>query len=333
MTPQRENIQLPAGETFRLLRWGHSVREVELVMGSGKTVPLHGEGDHWHYHPACELTFITRGSGTRLVADHIERFEPGDLVLIGSNVPHYWQLRGDSAGLALQWELPLDHGIWTFNEAAPLRTLLNSALRGIRVGGITSDVIRQQMKILTAHSGLTRFSMFLRLLSILADAPKQDMVPLSEQPFAMSGNVETQEAIRRAVSYILAHYREDLSLSELLKLTGMSRATFARQFPLHVGKSFSIFRNQVRLQAVCQALQASNEPVGTIAFSHGFNQLSFFNRLFRREFGLNPSEYRAKATSRGTSGENSVGEMNRAAQFNAGQGAQLQLGSSNRSSL
>lgn len=293
MDLQRENIQLSKGETFRLLRWQHTVREVEVVLGPGKAVPLHGEGDHWHYHPACELTFISRGAGTRLVADHIELFESGDLVLIGSNVPHYWQLRGDSAGLAIQWDFPLEHGIWSFNEAAPLRHLLNSALRGIQIRGVTADVIRQQMKTLTGHSGLSRLSMFLQILSILAAAPRQDMQPLSAQPFSMTGNIETQEAIRRAVSYILAHYRENLSLAELLKLTGMSRATFARQFLLHVGKSFSIFRNQVRLQAVCHALQVSTEPVGTIAFSHGFNQLSFFNRLFRREFGVNPSEYRA----------------------------------------
>jgi predicted RNA-binding Zn-ribbon protein involved in translation (DUF1610 family) len=86
MDLQRENIQLSKGETFRLLRWQHTVREVEVVLGPGKAVPLHGEGDHWHYHPACELTFISRGAGTRLVADHIELFESGDLVLIGSNV-------------------------------------------------------------------------------------------------------------------------------------------------------------------------------------------------------------------------------------------------------
>jgi len=293
MEAQRELVQLSKGETFRLLRWSHSVREVEVVLGSGKVAPLHGEGDHWHYHPACELTYITRGQGTRLVADNVDLFDSGDLVLIGSNVPHYWQLRGDSAGLAVQWDFPLEHGIWAFNEATPLRALLDSALRGIHVRGATADVVRQQMKALTGHSGLTRLAMFLQILAILAMAPKPDLVPLSAQPFSMSSNMETQEAIRRAVSYILAHYRENLSLAELLKLTGMSRATFARQFLLHVGKSFSIFRNQVRLQAVCHALQVSVEPVGTIAFSHGFNQLSFFNRLFRREFGVNPSEYRA----------------------------------------
>lgn len=292
MDVQRENIELSRGETFRLLRWQHSVRDVEVDWDGGKSVRLEGQGDHWHYHPACELTFISTGSGTRLVADHIELFESGDLVLIGPNVPHYWQLRGESAGLALQWDLPPEHPVWTFSQATPLRFLFNAALRGIKIGGGTAENIKQQMLGLPRHTGFSRLAMFLYLLSTIAAAPSKDLQPLSSRPFAMNGNVEAQEAVRRAVSYILAHYRENVGLAELLKLTGMSRATFARQFPVQVGKSFSNFRNQVRLQAVCHALQSSNDPVGSIAFSHGFNQLSFFNRLFRREFGVNPSEYR-----------------------------------------
>lgn len=292
MDTRREIVQLSKGEIFRLLRWKHSLREVEIVPGAGKAVPLHGEGDHWHYHPACELTFISRGEGTRLVGDNIGRFKSGDLVLIGSNVPHYWQLRGDSSGLAIQWDFPLDHGIWSFNEAKPLGSLLRSALRGIHVCGGSAREISQQMQTLADLSGLARLATFLQIFAILVSAPKNELVPLSDQPFSLPGNIETEEAIRRAVSYILAHYREELSLAELLKLTGMSRATFARQFLLHVGKPFSAFRNQVRLQAVCHALHDSSDPVGTIAFSHGFNQLSFFNRLFRREFGISPTQYR-----------------------------------------
>ena len=133
-------------------------------------------------------------------------------MLIGSNVPHYWHLLGNSSGLALQCDFPLEHGIWTFREAAALRALTEAARRGLHLHGAT--------------------------------------------------------------------------------------ATFARQFLLHVGKPFSIFRNQVRLQAVCHALRDTNEPVGNIALSHGFNQLSFFNRLFRRELGISPTDSRGGRTPR-----------------------------------
>lgn len=294
MQPQREIIQLGKGDTFRLLRWHQSVTQVEVVHAPGRVAPLSGQGDHWHYHPAVELTYFAKGKGTRLVADHVGSFEAGDLVLIGSNVPHYWHTRGASSGYAIQWDFSLDHGIWSFGEAAPLRHLLDYARRGIHVRGATADATRRRMEELANRAGLERLSGFLDILGGLVAAPRADLVPLSAHAFSLSGSIETQEAIRRAVSYILASYRESVNLTDLLRLTGMSRATFARQFLLNVGKSFSSFRNQVRLQAVCQALRDTNEPVGTIALNHGFNQLSFFNRLFRREFGISPSEYRAR---------------------------------------
>jgi len=297
MPSQHENIRLGDGQSFRLLRWNRSVNRVEVILSPTSTSTLEGQGDHWHYHAATELTYIQKGSGTRLVADQIGAFESGDLVLIGSNVPHYWHMRGLSSGLSIQWDFPAEHGFWSFAETALLRSLLELASRGLHVRGVTAETVRQRMEHLTRLSGLERLSVFFQILSSLVAAPIDDLLPVSERSFSLSGSANVQESIRRAVSYILANYREPLNLPELLKLTGMSRATFARQFHLHVGKSFSTFRNQVRLQAVIQALCETDEAVGNIALSHGFNQLSFFNRLFRREFGISPSAYRQRTPS------------------------------------
>jgi len=274
------------------------VKKVEVVSG-GQATPIHGQGDHWHYHEAMELTFIEHGSGTRFVADHIEMFNDGDLVLIGSNVPHYWHSRGRSKGLAIQWSFPLDHGIWSFGEALrPLGALANAALRGLHLKGETARACAEAMRALVPLKGLPRLASFFGLLSLICSAPSRDISPLASSPFSLDGTAEQQEAIRRAVSYILAHYRDPVRLEELLRLTGMSRATFARQFHRHAGKSFSVFLNQVRLQAVCRSLIESAEPISSIALDHGFNQLSFFNRLFRRELGTNPGDYR-RQLSRG----------------------------------
>lgn len=296
MQTPREDIRLGAGQTFRLLRWSRSVTRVEVVLAPDKVAPIQGHGDHWHYHPETELTLIQKGAGTRFVGDYIELFESGDLVLIGANVPHYWHLRGASAGLSLQWDLPLEHVIWSFNETTPLKALAEAARRGLHIRGATASAIRLLMDQLTALVGLPRLAHFLELLSVLASAPARDIRPLAAHPFSLSGTAEQQEAVRRAVSYIIANYREPVRLPDLLRLTGMSRPTFARQFRKHAGKSFSTFLNQVRLQAVCRSLRDSAEPIGNIALGNGFNQLSFFNRLFRREFGISPGAYRAKST-------------------------------------
>lgn len=301
MATSRENIQLGKGQAFRLLRWSENISKVEELPAPGKAISVQGRGDHWHYHPQTELTLIQQGEGTRFIADHIELFEPGDLVLIGSNVPHYWHLRGKSSGLAIQWHFPLQHGIWDFNEAAALRKLEESARKGLHLSGNTAVRVRQLMEGMHALGGLTRLTSLLTIICTLADASSKDVRALSARPFSLSGTDEHQEAIRRAVSYIIAHFRGPVRLPALLELTGMSRATFSRQFQLHAGRSFSTFLNQVRLQAVCRALRDSNEPITSIALDNGFNQLSFFNRLFRREFGINPSDYRAKRRAKSES--------------------------------
>jgi AraC-like DNA-binding protein len=264
-----------------------------VVLNPNRSVPLEGQGAHWHYHRAVELTFIQKGKGTRFLGDHIELFDSDDLVLIGSNVPHYWHMRGVSRGLSTQWEFPIEHGIWNFAESALLTKMFESARRGLQILGATGENTRRRLEQLPSLAGLARLAVFLQILDGLSCAPSTDLRPLSQQPFSLSGSAEQQEAIRRAVSYILANYRGTVNLSELLHLTGMSRATFTREFRRHAGRPFSTFLNGVRLQAVCRALGETTELVGNIAMDHGFNQLSFFNRLFRREIGVNPSVYRA----------------------------------------
>jgi len=294
MDQEREDIQLSSSEPFRLLRWKNSVNSVEVVK-AGRANPIRGFGDHWHFHRAMELTFIAHGGGTRFVADHIEMFHTGDLVLIGSNVPHYWHSPRRYAGLSLQWDFPPEHGIWNFGEAvAPLRTLSKAALRGLHLYGPTAAAAAKAMAELADLDGLPRLLAFLELLSSITRAPPEEIRPLAARAFSIEGTADHQDAIARAVSYILAHHHEPVRLKDLLRLTGMSRATFARQFVRHAGKPFSVFVNQVRLQAVCRALIESKTPISTIAFDHGFNQLSFFNRIFRRELGTSPTEYRSR---------------------------------------
>jgi AraC-like DNA-binding protein len=121
------------------------------------------------------------------------------------------------------------------------------------------------------------------------------LTPLSAQPFSLEGTVQQQEAIARAVSFVLGNYRRGVRLEELLKLSGMSRATFARQFQRHAGKSFSAFMNEIRVQGVCRALKETDLPVGVVALEEGFNQLSFFNRIFLRLVGCTPREFRRRS--------------------------------------
>lgn len=292
MPSLREAINFGEGNSYRLIRWNGNVNRIKIIQGPAKILEIPSHGAHWHYHHAMELTLMRQGSSTCFVADRIKRFEPGELLVLGSNVPHYWHHPAGTSGISIQWDFPREHGIWHFGESKVLQSLSELALRGLHIRGKTTELADYRMEEMAGLGGLERLAGFLKLLHGLATAPKTDVNLLSEQPFDLTGGDEHEEAIRRAISYIRANYREPISLTELQALTGMGRASFTRQFNRYAGKSFSLFMNEVRLEAVCSELRTTTKAISNIAWDHGFTQLSFFNRLFLRELKITPTAYR-----------------------------------------
>jgi len=295
MPLQHEAIQLDAQQSFRLLHWKDNLREADSLIGTSQRARIHGAGDRWHFHPEMELTIIERGSGTRFVGDHIGPFESADVVLIGSNVPHFWKSPGTSSGFALQWRFDKEHGLWQFPEVASMRETWKKAAFGLRYTGSTALSLVDLVRRMTHRAGCSRLALLFELFDLLAHAPKKECQKLSGRPFDLAGVHIHQPAIERVIRHILKHFREPIPLSDVLKLAGMSKATFARQFRKHAGRPFSAFVNQVRLDTACRELVGSGASVSEAAFASGFNSLSYFNRIFRSEHKCSPKEYRNRA--------------------------------------
>lgn len=294
MRGRREQIHLLSGQSFRVLRWTQGVRNVEVLLAPGSAVRLKGAGDHWHYHPAMELALFTAGEGTRFVGDHIAPFTASDLVLLGEKLPHYWHTHGPSTGLAVQWHFPHGHPFWSFPETLALTDLFKNAARGLHYTGRTAAALGAGLQALAHSSGPGRLGQLLHLFALMAAAPAGDVAALSSRAFALPTASIHQQAIGAAVRHLLANFRDIIRLDEVLRLTGMSKPTFSRQFKQHSGKTFSDFVNQIRLQAACRELAETDDSVLEIALACGFTQISFFNRLFRRVYRCSPTRYRAK---------------------------------------
>jgi AraC-like DNA-binding protein len=290
----RETIRLVEGHSFRVLRWESSLREVECLVAPGVFYPITGEGTHWHHHPEMELTLFTAGAGTRFVGDHIGSFRGGDLVLLGENLPHYWHTQKSSSGISVQWLFPKGHAFWTFPETTPLAALFQRAGRGLHLSGVLARSVAGQMAGLLRSSGACQLGGLFNLLGAIAEAGAEEVRPLSARSFALSAEGSHQKAIGAAVRYLVAHFREEVRLGDVLELAAMSRPTFARQFKQHSGRTFSEFVNGLRLQAACLELSQGERSILEIALGCGFSQISFFNRLFRRVMHCSPTEYRAR---------------------------------------
>ncbi|MSU49316.1 MAG: AraC family transcriptional regulator [Opitutus sp.] len=298
----REKTQPPPGHTFRLVRWRNNQREVEVVLSPQNSQKAIGEGAHWHYHPALELTLYRSGHGTRFVGDHIEPFAAGDLVLLGENLPHYRDVRGPSSGVALQWEFPVEHPFWMFPETGAVATCFKEAERGIHYGGKAVARLTALLADLENSSGVGQLAVFFQILTTIATIPPSAKTFLSSQLFSLPNRSRHLSSIQAAIRYVVVNFREEISLIDVLKVSHMSKPTFARQFKKHSGKTLTQFIQQVRIAAACRELAATDTPITEVGLQNGFSDVSFFNRIFKRELGCAPSKYRATLQARPAGG-------------------------------
>lgn len=294
MFATRERIRIPSGHSFRILYWEETLRNVQCLLSPGESRKVVGEGADWHFHPEMELTLFTAGHGTRFVGDHIAPFASGDLVLLGERLPHYWHVNGSSSGISIQWHFPQSHAFWAFPENLALLNLWKSATHGLHLSGATASAIAVQMQAMKHGDAARNLATLLGILAKVATTPADQLTPLSARCFSISTEHCHQEAIANAVRYLAANFRDIIRLEDLLRVTGMSRPTFARQFKAHTGSSFSSFLNQLRMEAACKDLRESEQSILDIALASGFTQLSFFNRLFRSRMKETPRQYRIK---------------------------------------
>lgn len=250
----------------------------------------------WHYHPEIELTYILESSGRRWVGDNANNYGPGDLVLIGSNVPHYWMNETGRPGerarsVVVQFRPDCFGGkFFELVELHAINDLLQRSARGLQFHGTTCTQVAERMMALRAKSGLPRFMELLAILDELAAA--DDRTPLSSPGFIPRPDDGSVERISRIYDYISSHSASAFKHAELAEMLGMSPSGLSHYFKRTVGTTLSAFVAEVRVGQACRHLILSENPVSEIAFKAGFENLSSFNAWFRRLRGTSPREFR-----------------------------------------
>lgn len=299
MSIVQEKIQIPAGYSFRLLHWRENFRDVDVIISAGKRQRIVGEGEHWHYHEAFELLFFETGSGTSFIGDRIQAIKAGDVVLLGSNLPHYWHMRGPSSGWLVQWHWEPAHHVWALPETAELDRLHKDALRGIQFFGQTATAIAGLFRELTGADGLNRLGSLFRILATAAAAADRDQTLISQNALSFAIGSRHQVAMQVVIRHLFENFRRQIRLEEILRVANMSKPTFSREFKLHSGMPLSVFLQQIRMEAVCHELSGTDHPITEVALNNGFTELSFFYQLFRRVHRCNPMEYRRNHRPKG----------------------------------
>jgi len=251
----------------------------------------------WHFHPECELTLIEASHGLRFVGDHIARFEAGDLVLLGANLPHFWSnapdWRGQARSVVVQFsETLLGPGWLAVPELAGIRRLLARAARGLHFSPAATEKMVRRLSGLPTLAPVPRLLGLLEILGELADLPAQPLASAGFAP-ALRGGDETRLA--RVLAYVNDAAAEGVSQPEAARRAGLSPAAFSRYFRRKMGHTFEGFVNEVRVGRICRALiEEPGRSVAEVAFGAGYNNLANFNRQFRQRMGLTPLAYRRR---------------------------------------
>ena len=244
----------------------------------------------WHFHAECELTLILKGRGQRFVGDHIDDYRPGDLVLLGQNLPHTWASapgRGRHRALVIQFRRD---ALSTAPELQGIDRLLTRAQQGLQVTGRTRRQVTRELLQLHRQEGLPRFMTLLRVLDLLARS--RELRVLSSAGFRPALRQGDQARIDQVWGYIHAHVTDRLESREVAKLMHLSPRTLTRLFRRTLGKTFLEYVHELRIGRACEMLIHTDKTVTEICYATGFNNLAHFNRKFRALKSRTPRAYR-----------------------------------------
>lgn len=105
------------------------------------------------------------------------------------------------------------------------------------------------------------------------------------------------DKIKFILEYVEHHYTEKISISDIAEESGFSTSHFMKYFKNLMGTSFTAYLNDYRLTMAARMLLSSDSSVLDIATEVGIENVSSFNRIFKRRFGVTPSVYRKSAES------------------------------------
>lgn len=249
---------------------------------------------NWHYHHSFELTLITAGTGQRFIGDSFGAYEPGDLALIGPELPHSYVSDADShdnRNVVVQFTRDfLGAGFFDRPEFAGIAAMLDQASSGLVFPTEAAAEVSDVLCGFNRQGATERTLALLGVLARLAEAAPERLASQTYRPDvdrAMHGTVDT------VCRYLGQSYTRQVTLSEVARVAHLSPAAFCRFFRRAMGRTMTAYLIELRVAAACKMLIDTDLAITEIAVRSGFQNRSNFNRRFREVRGITPREHRA----------------------------------------
>ncbi len=250
-----------------------------------------------HFHPEYELNFIFGAQGgRRIVGDHMSTIDILELVLIGPNIYHGWENLENTGEdefheVTIQFQKDIfDPVLLEKNIMHPIKTLFENSTRGIL---FSQETIKSVENTILTMSHTQGFDSFLKLQSLLYDlALSRDQTFLTHMAFASKNDFHSSQRIEIIYKFLKDNYQRTIKIDEVAGLVNMSVISLSRLIKQSTGKSFKEFLIEVRLGSATRQLIESNKNITEICYDCGFNNISNFNRIFKKYRNCTPTEFR-----------------------------------------
>lgn len=256
----------------------------------------------WHYHAEIELVSIASSSGTTFIGDSIKKFQAGDLILIGENVPHLWlndrvyfERGAELEARALVVHFDRNFAGADFLQMPEMKSINDLLVRagyGIEFMGSVKEEVNRRLQKMLFIDDFEKVIELINILKLLSVTDKYQS--LCSPGFIHAFNKRENKRMDIVYKYIIENFKKEISLEELAGLTNMNKSSFCRYFRKIHNKTLTLYINEFRIGYACKLLLEEQFNVSEICFESGFKNISNFNRQFKEITGMSPSDYKSK---------------------------------------
>ena len=278
-----ELIQEDEGSSFRILH---------------EKIPAEEYSWQYHYHPEYELVCVLAGNGTRQVGNHASNYENGDLVLMGPDLPHSGfglNARGMIEQVVVQFKKEVfNPSLMMRPEMRHINLLLDKSSYGISFGESTKEkAIKKMVKLLK----LPPFERYVELTGILQLlATSEDYTLLNSQVTLPTTIRKVHVRLQNIFNYVEQNFQEEINIKKVAAIAHLTVPAFCNYFKKIMNITFTDFINQYRIEQACILLQ-QEKSIGEVCFECGFNNVPYFNKVFKNIVKKTPSEFKRTANS------------------------------------
>ncbi|NHN31301.1 AraC family transcriptional regulator [Paenibacillus agricola] len=261
-----------------------------------------------HTHDFIELVYVADGRGEHLYKGHSFPVSKGDIFVIPPGVEHDYRVIG-SAPLKvynilfvpsfLDAELQALSKVSSFvnffyvepflRQKTDFESHLKLSFLEAKEVQLRLERIIEEFDRKALGYRISIKALLIELLVWLSRCYDERLVQLQFRP--------DDASIRELCEFLAFHYAEPFHLEDVCQMCGMSKTSFTSKFKQTIGKTFTEYRNEVRIHASLKWLRETDEQIIRVAELVGVGDLSYYNKLFKQFIGMPPREFRKKYRS------------------------------------